>query len=85
MTSSCRIESVDVRPLDLSIHGVRGMAGNVRDWVEGAVEPLDETREQRGGSGADEAIRTRVAYRSRDHRDHAKGHVGFRLVKEPPG
>ena len=87
---------VDSYPLDVSPYGVRGMAGNVRDWCINAysrdgvpdgsrltVDPPAEAayRMMRGGSWASKIDLCRLASRFADPPSTRFSVTGFRLVR----
>lgn len=71
-------------PLDESIYGVRGMAGNVRDWTASGVDEDDDAprdvRIVRGGAYNLPAIITRSANRFWLAPNFVLNYVGFRLA-----
>ncbi|MEZ4321995.1 MAG: bifunctional serine/threonine-protein kinase/formylglycine-generating enzyme family protein [Myxococcota bacterium] len=72
-----RVASVTAETLDVSVYGVRGMAGNLADWCEG---PGDVAR---GGSWLDDARRSEIAVRRVLRKGQCAETVGFRLVRTP--
>ncbi len=74
-----RIASVDDYPEDVSVYGVRGMGGNVRDWCKDPDAPA-ESAMARGGHWLGVAQLTRSALRFRIPFG-ADETVGFRLVR----
>jgi serine/threonine-protein kinase len=89
---ACSVHSFEI---DDSIYGVRGMAGNVRDWCFDSFEengPLlssvsDEVEGEnrfcivRGGAWTDSAKRCRLDYRYWLPAQERNVCVGFRLVR----
>ncbi len=74
---------------DVSVYGVRDLAGGSRDWCDGWKSRLREMRAQRGGAWWDRPEHSRLAYRTGWKADNVYGDSGIRLVKslplEPPG
>ena len=74
---------------DVSVYGVRDLAGGSRDWCDGWKSRLREMRAQRGGAWWDKAEHSRLAYRTGWRADNVYGDSGIRLVQslppEPPG
>ncbi len=72
---------VDAFPVDESPFGVRGLAGNVRDWCADLV--VGDRRINRGGFWLGNAREARLA----DQHDHVPVHraaeIGFRLARSP--
>ena len=69
--------------MDVSVYGMRDVAGGVRDWCDGERYGEDEARRPvRGGSwdSADEYCR--VAYRTGYIPTYVGSSFGFRLVRE---
>jgi formylglycine-generating enzyme required for sulfatase activity/tRNA A-37 threonylcarbamoyl transferase component Bud32 len=90
---------VDAFPVDESVYGIRGLAGNTRDWCvdpfrpEGApfgagrpalAAPPDAPRVDRGGAWASRPELARVSFRFRDPPAHRNGVLGFRLARPFP-
>ena len=77
--------SVTAFPTDESVYGVRGCAGNVREWCsdifrrEGVA--LDNRRVHRGGSWNGTARACHVAGRIGDPPTLRTAHLGFRVVR----
>ena len=90
--SSPNIRDNSTHPTDVSVYGVRGMAGNVRDWCADAyrregpgVQPTDAIepapfRNVRGGSFSSMMPLCRLAARFALEEDSRIRAVGFRLV-----
>lgn len=74
---------VDGFPVDESPFGVRGLAGNARDWCSDALS--EDRRVNRGGNWLGNAREARLA----DQHDHVIGHraaeIGFRLARSVAG
>ena len=74
---------------DVSVYGVRDLAGGSRDWCDGWKSRLREMRAQRGGAWWDKPEHARLAYRTGWRADNVYGDSGIRLVRslppEPPG
>ena len=72
---------VDAFPVDESPFGVRGLAGNVRDWCADLL--VGDRRINRGGFWLGNAREARPA----DQHDHVPVHraaeIGFRLARSP--
>ncbi len=80
---------VDSFPSDVSIYGMRGAGGNLRDWTltestEGEGERARATRVVRGGSWVNAEVYSRCASRYSGVPTLVIDFIGFRLVKEPP-
>lgn len=83
-------------PADLSVYGLRGAAGIVRDWCADTWRPQSfaamggpnanpsgpTPRVYRGGSWLDHAIATRCAGRAWTHPIDLFSRIGFRLVRD---
>jgi serine/threonine-protein kinase len=84
------IQTIDTFPSDVSVYGVRGMAGNVRDWTKTAVASdegdggVGESRVIRGGAWNLPAVICRSANRFWLAPTFLSGYVGFRLVRTKP-
>jgi serine/threonine-protein kinase len=82
------LQTVDSFPSDESVHGVRGMAGNARDWTSTALgSETGEGRELRivrGGAFNLPAVTTRSANRFWLSPGFVVNYVGFRLACDPP-
>ena len=81
--------TVDEYPGDVSVYGVRGLAGNAFDWtstelVEGKGERQRVARAFRGGSWSNEARRSRAARRAWDVPTWINDGLGFRLARSLP-
>lgn len=78
---------VDSYPIDTSVYGVRGLAGNMCDWTSSYWrgdwgEPNNTSRRvYRGGSWNRNESGARVAYRSGNNPTATRGNLGFRLVR----
>lgn len=70
----------DAFPADSSPYGVRGLAGNVRDWVHATAPPSDGFRIARGGCFASD-IGGLALYRRYTVPDGGSPVVGFRLAR----
>jgi serine/threonine-protein kinase len=83
--------SVDECPTDVSVYGVRGMGGNVRDWTASAVSSGEggdsrAGRVLRGGAWILSRINARCAYRGWYVPTDVRDLVSFRLTCSPgPG
>ena len=78
--------TVDEFPSDVSVYGVRGMGGNVRDWT--ATEVTDGTGDtarlchvERGGAWSHFALSARAANRAFDVPTGVYDGTGFRWVR----
>lgn len=67
-------------PIDESPYGVRGLAGNVRDWCLDA-DPVTGRRYNRGGFWIGGARECRAADRHIHEETHRTAELGFRLVR----
>jgi serine/threonine-protein kinase len=84
-------QEVDLFPADESIYGVRGLAGNVRDWTATRLGPgaggdgddAKDLRVVRGGAFNLPAIITRSANRFWLAPGFVVNYVGFRLASSP--
>ena len=77
---------VDEYPRDLSVYGVRGLAGNVRDWtaseeIQGTGEARRVLRVYRGGDWDRSARNSRAAYRHWLEPTGVNVGIGFRLAR----
>jgi serine/threonine-protein kinase len=72
-------------PTDTSVHGVRGMAGNARDWTSTPGAGLRDVRAVRGSSWDDPALLARCALTHEIVASFVNARLGFRLVREVPG
>jgi serine/threonine-protein kinase len=83
------LQPIDSFPTDESVYGVRGMAGNARDWTSTALgSETGEGRELRivrGGAFNLPAVTTRSANRFWLSPGFVVNYVGFRLACDPPG
>lgn len=73
------IAPVDSFPVDESPYGVRGLAGNVRDWCSDEV--ADGRKVDRGGFWLGNAREARVADRHEHVPEHVASEIGFRLAR----
>ena len=72
------IVSVDDHPIDCSVYGIRGQAGNVAEWVENRDGSIFNV----GGSCASStASTTGLAFRVAHEPTFCHGRTGFRLVR----
>lgn len=69
-------------PVDESPYGVRGLAGNVRDWC--ADEVADGRKVDRGGFWLGNAREARLADSHQHNPSHRAGEIGFRLARSLP-
>jgi serine/threonine-protein kinase len=67
-------------PIDESPYGVRGLAGNVRDWCLDA-DPVTGRRFNRGGFWIGGARECRAADRHIHEETHRTAELGFRLAR----
>jgi serine/threonine-protein kinase len=76
---------IDKFPDDRSVYGVRGTAGNVRDWTATVVSDSDaeegDTRVVRGGAWNLPAVISRSANRFWLSPSFVLNYVGFRVVR----
>jgi serine/threonine-protein kinase len=102
--SFCRVRSVhrtarspdpaDAWPADTSPYGIRGLAGNAREWCSDVFQPdgpwttgdpgedpWADARSVRGGSWARDAARARLACRDWEPPETRAPDLGFRLVR----
>jgi serine/threonine-protein kinase len=79
-----RIAPVESFPQDESVYGVRGMAGNMRDWTETAstlgANSASPLRVVRGGAWYGGRVSARCADRFWFEPNHVYFFVGFRLA-----
>ena len=80
--------TVDSYPGDVSIYGVCGMAGNVRDWtatvvVEGEGELARVSQIVRGGGWFNPEVESRCATRYWYPQAFVHDFFSFRLAKDP--
>ncbi|MFC2172703.1 SUMF1/EgtB/PvdO family nonheme iron enzyme [Acidobacteriota bacterium] len=78
--------TVDEDPTDVSIYGMRGMGGNVRDWtsteeIEGEGEEARHSRVVRGGSWDSTSFLCRCASRLSLPPAYVFGNISFRVVR----
>jgi formylglycine-generating enzyme required for sulfatase activity/tRNA A-37 threonylcarbamoyl transferase component Bud32 len=73
-------EPIGAFPTDVSVFGVRDLAGSAADWTASAY--LGDTRERsvRGGGWSTRAHRCRATFRGGNHEDVPSADLGFRLV-----
>jgi serine/threonine-protein kinase len=80
-------QPIDSFPSDESVYGVRGLAGNTRDWTSTAFgSNLDGGRDMRvvrGGAYNLPAVTTRAANRFWLSPSFVLSYVGFRIVHRP--
>jgi serine/threonine-protein kinase len=80
-------QPVDSFPTDESVYGVRGLAGNTRDWTSTALgSNLDggkDMRVVRGGAYNLPAVTTRATNRFWLSPNFVVSYVGFRIVHRP--
>jgi len=74
-----RISEVDTFPVDESPYGVRGLAGNVRDWCSDQV--ADGRKIDRGGFWLGNAREARLADQHEHVPDHRAAEIGFRVCR----
>jgi serine/threonine-protein kinase len=83
-----RVAAVESFPHDESVYGVRGMAGNMRDWTETAstvgASPGSPQRVVRGGAWYGGRVSARCADRFWFEPNHVYFFVGFRLAHSLP-
>ncbi|MFC2171666.1 formylglycine-generating enzyme family protein, partial [Acidobacteriota bacterium] len=77
---------VDEYPTDLSVYGVRGMGGNMRDWtsteeIHGEGNEARHTRVVRGGAWHFTSIGSRCAARNTNGPADVDGDLGFRVCQ----
>jgi formylglycine-generating enzyme required for sulfatase activity len=95
--SERRLAPVDTHPLDESVYGVRGLAGNAADWCangwrdgpaadeHGRLLPAPTGGPFRGiRGGAYSLVNARAAQRHADPPERRLSHLGFRLVRSWP-
>jgi serine/threonine-protein kinase len=80
-------QAVDAFPGDVSVYGMQGAAGNIRDWTATAMDTGSSAglRIVRGGSWNLDQNVTRVAHRFWLEAHRVFDYVGFRLACSPPG
>jgi len=76
---------VDSFPVDESVFGVRGMAGNTQDWCADLQPPDDGYRVRRGGSWVNVERFARCVFRRTLTPSDRFGNLGFRLVRSVVG
>ena len=83
-----RVVSVQAFPSDVSVYGVRGMAGNMRDWTDTvaphSAESQSALRVVRGGAWYGGRVSARCADRFWFDPNHVYFFVGFRLAHSLP-
>ncbi len=72
---------VDSFPVDASVYGVRGCAGNVRDWTADTNGREGTYRVNRGGSWYNDPQYARLVSRFSDDPHFRTGNLGFRLAR----
>jgi len=81
------VEPVDAHPSDVSVYGVRGMAGNVQDWTSSVYvvtsAPDIDLRVTRGGGWGTNAIGCRSANRNGIGGTMVYDMLGFRIAWSP--
>ncbi|HZU37188.1 MAG TPA: SUMF1/EgtB/PvdO family nonheme iron enzyme, partial [Gemmataceae bacterium] len=82
--------AVEEFPKDISVYGVRGTAGNIRDftgtaWTIGTGETSRRATVLRGGSWYSERDFARCASRDGLDINVMFGNIGFRIAHSPPG
>jgi serine/threonine protein kinase/formylglycine-generating enzyme required for sulfatase activity len=87
-TGRARLQPVDSFPVDCSVYGARGMAGNTMEWCadvfrlpDGSAYGAGTVRVLRGGSWSIQPINARIARRGRLDPGHRNHDVGFRLAR----
>jgi serine/threonine-protein kinase len=79
---------IDTFSTDVSVYGVRGTAGNVRDWTATVVSDVEvedtDTRVVRGGAWNLPAIISRSANRFWLAPDFVSNYLGFRVARSKP-
>ncbi len=90
LSGEASAQPIDSFPSDESVYGVRGLAGNVRDWTSTALgsnfEGLEggkDMRVVRGGAYNLPAVTTRAANRFWLSPNFVVSYVGFRIVHRP--
>ena len=81
--------SIHAYPTDVSVYGVRGLGGNVRDWTatdvpDGSGDGSRQVRAARGGSFYTPPVVVRSAYCAKYPHQTVVGDVGFRLARTAP-
>ncbi|MFC2172356.1 formylglycine-generating enzyme family protein [Acidobacteriota bacterium] len=77
---------IEEYPADVSVYGIRGMGGNIRDWTateifEGEGEMARNSRVVRGGAWGNSSIYSRSAYRYRLDSTLVIDDLGVRLAR----
>ena len=73
-------------PVDVSVYGVRGLAGNVADWTSTEVSGVQgSARVLRGGAFYLPAGFLRSAFRGGIDPTFRDVYIGFRVAWQPPG
>ena len=75
---------IDEYATDVSLHGVRGLGGNIRDWTASAFQQRQAgaaLRVYRGGSWSNSATFGRAAYRDWNSPSIRYDNIGFRLAR----
>jgi eukaryotic-like serine/threonine-protein kinase len=83
------LAAVDQFPNDVSVYGVRGMAGNCQDWtsteeIDGEGAAARRGYILRGGSWAAEPPAARCGYREKRPPHYLLGCIGFRVASSAP-
>ncbi len=83
------VAPVDTYPVDQSVYGVRGLAGNTLDWIadlrtEAEGADWRQHRTYRGGGWYDSPWGARVANRGGNDPGHRDGYIGIRLARPFP-
>ena len=68
-------------PGDVSVYGVRGLAGNVRDWTQSVLDDRSAARIVRGGSWLSTARGVRAAQRGWYDPTIVDDQIGFRVAQ----
>lgn len=82
--------NVDAFPIDESVYGIRGMAGNMSEWTSSVFRPDWDTPEEsgkrtlRGGSWIHSGVATQCTYRNSCYPTYRYSDLGFRLVFDLP-
>jgi len=76
---------VDEYPADVSVYGVRGLAGNVRDWTATRIarDGAEDSVVVRGGAWNLPAMVSRAAHRFWLPPGFVSDYLGFRVVRSP--
>ena len=67
-------------PTDVSVYGVRGTGGNVREWTGTIGVGGRDQRVVRGGAWGIGRASSRCAYRDIYFREYVYDYIGFRVV-----